>query len=198
MLSHEGGHLNWNHSQADVYAPQPQDPDASDITVMSHLILIVPYIMPCPFYFGRKQDHHCRSDQKPLFNLIRWYGSCTTEDNSIILRKNVLPNSTHAAAAQLVRETPASSSFSYPSMISLLSATLQIFCQVTGPSMILSPALGQEMILVARLLMCTTIGTPNLAHRSRALARALPHPSGPGGPKIRKSSSNVTLHYLSS
>ncbi len=71
---HAGGHLSWNHSPSAVWAPQPHEPEASDVIVAACPALVALSIMPVPFHLGRKMAHQIRSDLNPASSLIWWCG----------------------------------------------------------------------------------------------------------------------------
>ena len=54
--------------------------------------------MLTPFQSGRKHAHHCRSDLKPLFNLMRWCSSFVAFVSVIVRLRNDLPGLTKQRA----------------------------------------------------------------------------------------------------
>ena len=59
----EPSYCSWNQSSVDENVIPPQSPNASDVIVASHRCG-APAIMLTLFQFGRKHDHHWRSDLK--------------------------------------------------------------------------------------------------------------------------------------
>ncbi len=89
-LQHSGNR-SWNHFPSEVKAPQPQEPEASEVNATwggpRHRVVIGHE----PFQIGKKQPHHMRSERKPALSRTRWWSSLTHLDSSIIRRKNDLP-----------------------------------------------------------------------------------------------------------
>ena len=79
-----------NHSPDVRYAPNPQEPDASDVSTTCRFHFTILLIMPLPFQTGRKHAHYCRYNLNLWFSLTLWWSTCTPLARSIILLKNDL------------------------------------------------------------------------------------------------------------
>lgn len=85
------GHGNWNHLDPDQ-APQPQDPDATEVTVNDGRE--VQGNVDTPFQCSANVLHHCRSARK--LSRIWWWPlvALGVRSRSIIRRRNALPGLT--------------------------------------------------------------------------------------------------------
>ncbi len=186
-LQHSGNR-SWNHFPPEVKAPQPQEPEASEVNATwggpRHRVAIGHE----PFQIGKKQPHHLRSERKPALSRTRWWSSLTHLYSSIIRRKNDLPGliAQHACCSWPIMDSsalleqdfmPSHRRISRRSRSSLVGGSRTVTDSVSNSSprkvrVALGPSVFQE-----------ATGTPNMAQRAKANCRALSPCLESGSPK---------------
>ena len=69
-LLRASGHSNWNHNMFQN-APQPQQPQASEVSTISGLAFRSSNIIDSPFQWAMKQCHHIMSDRASLLRRMK-------------------------------------------------------------------------------------------------------------------------------
>ncbi len=98
------GSRNWNQLPPDVNAPQPHEPEASDVSTIWGVLRHTLLIGHAPFQMGKKQPHHLRSDRKAAFKRTQWCSSLIHLESSIMRCRKDLPSLTaqHACCNWLI------------------------------------------------------------------------------------------------
>ena len=187
------GHCSWSHWPPDVNAPQPQDPEASEVSVAWKRPRPKLDIGHDPFQISRKQPHHLRSERKPELRRTRWCSSCTLFESSIIRRRKDLPGliTEHACWSCPIMDKSSclvqDFRFSHR-RIPRLSRTSLGVGNCTVIETVSSSIPKKVMTELGLSVFLAAIGTPRTWQRARALAKACSHCWASGAPNSRKSS----------